>query len=248
MTITRCAVKSWPVLGFTAVLLGYGAVTLYRWTASALRDGAYDNVAVGVCGLLFLGSALVLTIGAAAPVLPPEVVAGESGRSYTPSRLVRLAGAVAGVSALLWAVAAGLLKAIGRLRISGDSYVVTALPLIGLACAAVLVWILLNLRAFRGRRRFTVTLTPEGITGLNYGSGNAVDWNEIADVAEVNGVVAGLQIGLAHVVVGTADGSVYPVHQSQFCGGPTLTETIRFYWRNPERREDLTTGSSGTGV
>lgn len=248
MTITRSAVTSWPILGFTAVLLGYGAARLFGWTASALGDGAYDNAAVGILGLAFLVSTLLLTLGAAAAVLPPEVRTVESGLAFSPNRAVRIAATVAGMSALLWGASAGLLKAMGRLRVTGDSYVITALPLVGLVCAAVLVWIMLRRKDSRGSR-FTVTLTPQGIAGLNYGSGHAVAWTEIADVVEVNGVVAGLPVGLAHLVVRTADESAYPVHQSQFCGGPMLTDAIRLYWRNPERRDELTTGSAPrTGV
>jgi hypothetical protein len=168
-------------------------------------------------------STLFLTIGAAAPVLRPEVISGKSDLTFTPNRGVRIAVAVAGVSVLLWAAAAGLLKAMGRLRVTGDSYFMKALPLIGLAGAAVLGWILLNRKVFRRGDRFGVTLTPQGITGLNYGSARPVAWTEITDVAEANGVVAGLPVGLAHLVVRTADGSAYPVHQSQFCGGSMLT-------------------------
>lgn len=235
MTITRCAVKSWPVLGFTAVLLGYGAIKLSRWTASALRDRAYDNVAVGLFGLLFLVSTLFLTVGAAAPILRPVVTSGESELAFTPNRSVRIAVTSAWVSALLWAAAAGLLKALGRLRVAGDSYLIKALPLIGLVSAVLLGWILLKRRAFPTSDRLTVTLAPHGIAGLNYGGAKTVSWAQIADVAEANGIIAGLPIGLAHLVIRTGDGSAYPVHQSQFCGGPVLTDAIRSYLRDVDR-------------
>ncbi len=243
MTITRGAVKSWPILVFTAVLLGYGAVALFGWTASALSDGSYDNAAVGLLGIVFVSVALFLTVGVAAPVLRPGVTSGERGLDFAPSRAVRVAGVVAVLSVLLWGALAGLLKVMGRLRVSGSSYVITALPLIGLACAGVIVWILLHRSTFRGNR-FTVTLNPEGIAGLDYGAAAPVGWADIADVAEVNGVVMGLPIGLAHLVVRTGDGAAYPVHQSQFCGGPMLTDAVRFYWHNAEHRAELTTASA----
>ena len=207
---------------------------MFRWTSSALGDGAYDNAVVGFLGLLFLLSALFLTIGAAAPIMPPVVTSGESGAAFSPNRAVRIAGALAGVSVLLWGSAAGLVKTLGRLRVAGDSYVITALPLIGLACAAVLGWMLLKRKVFRGKDRLTVTLTPEGIAGLNHSSADTVAWAEITDVSEENGIVAGMPVGLTHLVIRT-DGSVFSVYQSQFLGGPLFADAVRACWRDHDR-------------
>jgi hypothetical protein len=208
------------------------------WTFIYLSRGEYLSAVVALGSAVFsLGLVVMLAIVASRRV-KPRVRREHGGIIVRPDRRVDnllMASTFGGFFAMaFYAIFAPLDMIAIRAPRNDERYFVFA------CAAAVLVGIFSLRQIIRRRGTSYVRMTVDGLELGNTVTSVEHSWDEIADVAD-RAPTAHRTSGTTYVV--TADGRTRVLPSDWYTpGGQTLRELVRFYWKHPGDRGELTDG------
>ena len=208
------------------------------WTFIFVSRGEYLSAVVAL-GFAFLTLGLVLMLAiVASRKVQPRVRREEGGIMVRPDRRVDnllMASTFGGFLAMaFYAIFAPLDMIAIRVQRNDERYFVFA------CAAAVLVGIFSLVQIIRRRGTNYVRMTADGLEMGNTVSSAERSWNDVTDVADR---AQNSRHPSGTTYIKTADERTRIIPSDWYTpGGYALRELVRFYWKHPEDREELTDG------
>lgn len=223
---------------FLWILFGPFGFFCLAWACIYVARGEFLSAVVALGFAVFaLGLVLMLAIIASRKV-KPRVQRDDGGILVRPDRRVDalLMASTFGVfiAMALYAIFAPLDMIAVRVPRGDEGYFV-------FACAAAVLVGVFSLRQIIARRGTSyVRMTVDGLETGNTVSSSHRSWNEVTDVGD-RPLRSRQPTGTTYIM--TVDGRARVVPSNWYTpGGHSLRELVRFYWKHPENREELTDG------
>ncbi|WP_102141502.1 hypothetical protein [Mycobacterium hubeiense] len=170
----------------------------------------------------------------------PRVIRDDAGTTFRPDRKVDHLLTASTIGAFLGMALYAVCAPLGMLDIpvpSGNrQYFV-------FVCAAGVVVGVFSLRQILAQRGMShLRMTVDGVETGSALSSKSRDWDEVTDVADTS-QDGGKPSGTTYIK--TADGRTLTLPSDWYTpGGNALRELVRFYWQNPEHRQELINGQA----
>jgi hypothetical protein len=232
------AVKSSTATAFLWIVFGPFGVFCLAWAFIYLARGEYLSAVVALGFAFFtLGLVVMLAIIASRKV-KPRVKREDGGIIVRPDRRVDNLLMASTFGAFLGMALYAIFTPLDMIAIpvprDDERYFVFA------CAAAVLVGVFSLVHIIRRRGTSYVRMTVDGLEMGNTVSSAERSWNEVTDVAD-RAQKARQPSGTTYIT--TADGRTRILPSDWYTpGGQALRELVRFYWKHPEDREELTDG------
>lgn len=223
-----------------AFLGGFGLLCLY-WTGVTITRGEYLTTAVVLgCSVFCAGPIVVYCLNVLGKITP-RVASEGSGTTIQPDRIVDVCAWVT----LSAGVAAAAIFAFywprGDIDISvphSQRYSMPFMSAVVVVLGARGLWQLAS-----GKDRKYLRLTLQGFEFVYGSTSTQGQWSEITDVTDQ---APGTSVPtLKSISVLTSDGETATMPVARTFGpndGQTVRELIRFYWKHPDNRSELTDG------
>lgn len=230
--------RSTIATAFLWVVFGPFGVFCLAWACIYVTRGEYLSVVVALGSAVFTLGLVVMLAFVALRKVQPRVRPQDDGILVRPDRRVDalLMGSTFGgfVAMACYAIFAPLDMIVIRVPRGDERYFV-------FACAAAVLVGVFSLRQIISRRGTSyVRITVEGLELGNTVTSVERSWEEIADVAD-RARNAHRATGTTYIA--TADGGTRILPSDWYTpGGHALREWLRFYWKHPEDRGELTDG------
>ncbi|WP_370500024.1 hypothetical protein NWT09_26170 [Mycolicibacterium sp. jd] len=221
-----------------AVLFGGLGSFCIMWVVRLLQQGRYASMVVAVGFAVFAFSVLAMRVIVAAGKVAPRVEYGGGGTLLRPDPTVdriSLIGLLAALATLLLYGVVASFGIAGLPGLAGDQ------RWLGLASIAAAILGLPSLRRVAGQRGMSyLRLTAAGYEYSDAWSRTETEWDELSDISDRPTHKPWLLIA-GSTYLTTSDGRSRTLASDWYTpGGRAVRKLVRFYWRHPECRGELT--------
>lgn len=230
--------RSVIAVAFLSLVLGVFGILAATWAVRSVGRAEYLSAIVALGAAVFSFGMIAMLILVASRNVAPRVVGNESGVLVRPDRRVDGLLTTATFAGFVTMALYTIFTPLGRLNIVAPQG--NAQYLLVVCAAGTLIGVISLRQIIKQRGTSSLQMGRDGLVTGNTMTTVERSWDEVAEIADGPRKARRPNGG---TYITTADGHTRVLPGNWYTpGGQVLCEWIRFYWENPEAREELTDG------